>query len=255
MRSLNQKQNLKLWEENAIKYSGHFVSWWDTNMKHIEINTISPWLKSNDYVLDVGCSNGASTVELQTITKANFFGIDYSPLAIAKTKILENKHLTFKYGDITTFSLPNTFDKAISIRCLINIMDRKKQLKALKNIHTSLKPKGLYIMCEGFKQGYRNLNNVRRLFQLPPLPIPKYNLYFEEKNMNNMLSGLFKIEKVIKHASLYYLGTRVLQYLAIDDTEPRKNSEWNNFFYKSGHETNKSGDFSANKVYILKRID
>lgn len=251
---LTQEENKNFWNANAEKTIGHDVSWWDINMKKIEMNTISNFLNSTDYVLDIGCSNGASTKELQDITGASFLGIDYSEKSIMQAKQIENSKMKFLTKSILEYSETEMFDKAISIRCIVNLMDKKDQLKAIKNIHSALKPGGIYIMNENFVNGFNNLNQLRMFFNLEPMPMPKHNSYIDENWLTEETKELFKVKQVIKHSSLYYIGTRVFQYLCQDEIPNSKDSEIHRFFGKFGQETKNSGDFGPNKVYILEKI-
>lgn len=251
---ITQEENKNFWDKNAENATGHSVSWWDINMKKIEINTISKFLTPNDYVLDVGCSNGASTKELQEISKASFLGIDYSEKSIQQAKELENANMQFLCQSILEYKANNIFDKAISIRCITNLMEAKDQLIAIKNIHSALKVGGIYIMNENFVAGHNNLNNLRVVFNLKPLPMPKHNNYIDEDFLKNSIDGLFKIKEVICHASLYYIGTRVFQYLCTNEDPTAQDSSIHRFFGQFGYQTENSGDFSPNKVYVLEKI-
>lgn len=251
---MKQEENKKMWNERANKFVGHQLSWWDINMKRIEINTISNLLYPNDYVLDVGCSNGVATFELQNKTGAKFLGMDYSEKAIQQAKKFENDNLSFIYKNILEYEETNLFDKVISMRCIINLMDYNDQIMALRKIYLSLKPSGIYIMCEAFSNALNNLNEARKLFGLDPLPMPKYNNYLDENKIIDMTKDMFVIEKVIRHSSMYYIGTRIFQYMCTNDEPKDYDSELHRFFAKYGFETNNSGDFGPNKVYVLKKI-
>lgn len=254
-KSLTPQQNKAYYNKKATVHRGHFVSWWDTHMKKIEVDTLSQFIRATDFVLDVGCSNGASTAELQQKTNARFHGIDYSSLSIKQAKKIKNASLSFECIDILKFRKHALYDKVISIRCLINLMTYDRQLQALQIIHKALKPNGLYIMCEGFIEGLKNLNKLRVLFELKPLSIPYHNLYFSEKKLERDIAKLFRVKKTIKHASIYYLGTRLLQYISLQENQKIiENSDWNSFFEQFGYETKHSGDFSPNKVLMLQKI-
>jgi len=251
---LKQDENKEYWEKRAEKFVDHQVSWWDINMKKIEIDTIIDLLSPDDYVLDVGCSNGAATRELQEKTGARFLGIDYSENAPQQTRTDDILFLTFEHKSILDFQEQEIFDKAISVRCLINLMEYADQLQALRNIHACLKPGGLYIMCEAFSGALGNLNRAREVFGLAPLPMPAYNNYFDEDELATAIQGMFSIEGVIKHSSLYYIGTRIFQYMSMDAEPKEPDTELHRFFAHYGLETGKSGDFGPNKVYLLKKI-
>ena len=251
---LNQKQNKQFWENRAGQSSGHEVSWWDINMKKIEVETIAGLLTKNDHLLDVGCSNGVATAELQARTKGSFVGIDYSETAIEQARKIQNSKLEFRCQDVLTLSERNVYDKAITIRCLINLMNDSDQMKALKKIQEALKPNGLLIMCEAFSGAFHNLNRVRSCVGLDPLAIPPYNNYLDEEKITSDLRGLFEIERIIKHSSLYYIGTRVFQYLSLDKDPKESDSALHRFFSKFNFETKRSGDFGPNKVYVCRKL-
>jgi cyclopropane fatty-acyl-phospholipid synthase-like methyltransferase len=253
MKSHDQKKNCIFWEGQADKYSGHMVSWWDINMKKIEVKNIVPYLTRKDLVLDVGCSNGASTLDIHKAVGCRIHGIDYSKKAIKQAQKIKNELLQFEYADILSFSSPIKYDKAVSIRCLINLMTKKDQLQALSNIRNLLKDKGLYIMSEAFMGALNNLNKARKLFSLKPLVQPKYNNYFREEQFKDMIKDKFKILEIKNFSSPYYLGTRLFQYLVMDDEPRGHDTKLHRFFAQYDRETQNSGDFGPQKIYILQK--
>jgi len=252
-RLLNQDENRRYWESRACELTGCDVSWWDINMMKIEIDNIITHLDKNDLVLDIGCSNGFTTVEIHKRVQCRIHGIDYSKHAINQAKEFENGYLNFECADITQYNSHIKYDKVYSIRCLINLMTKKLQKKALKNIYGLLKHRGIFIMSETFKGGLRNLNKARKVFGLKPLSQPVYNNYFREKEFESYISKYFDIIEVKKYASLYYIGTRLFQYLTLDDDPKEHDTDLHRFFAHYGFETKRSGDFSPQKLYVLRR--
>lgn len=252
-RAFDRKMNLKYWENQASRFQNHQVSWWDVNIKKIEIANIIPYLNKKDFVLDIGCSNGASTEDIYKAVKCRIDGIDYSKKSIAQAQKLKIKDLKFEFADILTFTPSCQYDKAFSIRCLINIMSKKDQYQALQKIHSLLKDKGIYIMSEAFYGGLENLNRARKLFGLPPLKEPRYNQYFREKEFEKFARKYFKILEIKKFSSLYYVGTRLFQYLALDHEPNEYDTDLHRFFGQFGFETKHSGDFGVQKIYVLKK--
>jgi SAM-dependent methyltransferase len=245
------EENKMFWDAQAQRHIGHAVSWWDLHMKQLEIDHIIPYLKPTDLVLDVGCSNGASTVAIQQAVGCTIEAIDFSLRSIQQ--VVPHPHITYAVGDILKMETAASFDKIFSIRCLINLMSTESQHKALLNIHRALKPRGLYIMAEAFWNGLQNLNRARSCFQLPPLAEPEYNLYLREEEFEHFVNPHFRIVKVERYASLYYIGTRVFQYLAQDDEPKESDTELHRFFASYGRETTHSGDFSPQKIYVLEK--
>lgn len=253
MKNRNQQKNLDFWEDQAKRHSGHEVSWWDVNMKKIEEKNIVSYLRKKDLVLDVGCSNGASTLDICKAVGCRIDGIDYSKKAIKQAKKIRNSKLSFEYADILSFSSDVKYDKVITIRCLINLMTEKDQSTALINIHKLLKDRGLLIMSEAFIGGLDNLNKARKLFSLKPLEEPRYNNYFREAKFKSLIKDKFKILEIRKFSSLYYLGTRLFQYLSLDEEPKGRDTKLHRFFAQFDHETKHSGDFGPQKIYVLQK--
>lgn len=251
---MNQEENLRYWEQRAREASGQSVSWWDINMKAIELDTLAPLLPAGAEVLEVGCSNGAATAELAARSGARITGIDYSPAAIAQAQALQRDGLRFEQADILHYQPARSYDVVFTIRCLINLLADGAQRTALENIHATLKPGGQYLMCEAFDGGLARLNEARAFFGLPPMPMPAQNRYFKDAELDDLLAGLFRVERVIRHASLYYLGTRVFQYLAMDEPPREFDTPLHRFFRGHGRETQHSGDFSPQRLYLLRRL-
>lgn len=246
------EENMKFWDEQTRSHTGHAVSWWDVNMKKLEIEHLTPFLKPSDYVLDVGCSNGSSTLEIQQRAGCRVKGVDYSAKSIQQTQSTDR--VEFAVGDILQLNEVETYDKIYSIRCLINLMTEESQQDAIRRIHRALKPKGLYLMAEAFWDGLQNLNRARAAFNLDPLEEPDYNLYIREGTFEKSIEPLFHIIEIQKYSSLYYLGTRVFQYLALDENPTESDTALHRFFSSFGYETKHSGDFSPQKLYVLEKI-
>jgi len=252
-RRKSQKQNQEFWDKMAEENEGHEVSWWDINMKKIEVKNIIPYLDKKDFVLDVGCSNGASTLDIYKQVKCKIHGIDYSQNSLEQAKKIRIKNLSFEYGNIIDYKTDRQFDKAFSIRCLINLMSDAHQKKALINIHRLLKVKGIYIMAEAFYGGLVNLNKARQFFGLNPLKEPSYNHYLRENQFESFITDYFNIIEINKYASLYYIGTRLFQYLAMDSDPTDKDTILHRFFSNYSFATKHSGDYSPQKIYVLEK--
>jgi len=238
----------------ADNYEGHDVSWWDINMKRMEVEQIIPYLGKNDLVLDVGCSNGASTLDIYNHVKCRIHGIDYSQKSITQALNININELSFECGNIVSYITDKRFDKIFSIRCLINLMRFEDQKKAIINIHSLLNNKGIYIMAEAFYGGLVNLNKARKIFRLKPLKEPAYNNYLREEQFERSIDGLFRIIEIKRYASLYYLGTRLFQYLTLDNDPTDRDTDLHRFFARYSYETKNSGDYSPQKIYVLEKI-
>ncbi len=83
--------------------------------------------------------------------------------------------------------------------------------------------------------------------------MPVFNNYFNEGDFEEFITKYFSIVEIKKYASLYYIGTRLFQYLALDEDPNKKDTPLHRFFAKYDYETKKSGDFSPQKIYVLQK--
>jgi len=247
------------WEERAKQYQkSHSVSWDDINMIQLEIQTISKFFNENDYLLDAGCSNGFTTLEILKNHKVRIEGIDYSQKAIELAQSQKENNLlgqvNFSSGNILFLPYEDqTFDKVYTIRTMINLPTFSMQKKAIKELHRVLKPGGQYLMSEAFTSGLHNLNKLRSLANLQPLTVPSFNLYLEETPLQEFLSDLFDIQEISNFSSLYYVASRFVRYLTIDSNESDSYVNHFNNFFKKITPNSQAGDFGVQKLYVLRK--
>lgn len=254
------KFNHSYWEKSAQKNKYlHSASWGDINVINLEIKNVSKYIEGGDYVLDVGCSNGYSTFEIAKNKKIKIKAFDYSNKSIdyalrKNKKYLNGSQITFYHANLLNIPEPNNlFDKVYTIRVIINLLSWDLQKKSILEIHRVLKPGGLYLMSEAFSGSLKKINILRREANLSELIMHDFNLYLEEKKLERFLSKYFYIVKIEKFSSIYYAASRFLRYLTIKNAE--RDSFINNFnnFFKDFEETESSGDFGVQKLYILKK--
>jgi len=215
------------WAEQVTKHGqSPSASWSDQMVIELEIREILKHLNDGDRVLDVGCANGYSTVQFASQKQIHIRGVDYIPEMIeqarsrlhgVRDKILGT--VEFAAGDLTKLDEPtNRYDKVISIRVIIN-----------------LEPNGMLLLSEATLQGWEKLNEFRREWHLPDIPMPPFNNYLDRDRVIEALNKDMRLIKVVNFASTYYVGTRVLKPLliqalggAIDVADP--NMHWNRWF-------------------------
>lgn len=115
--------------------------------KTIREIAINSFVNENSNVLEIGCTNGFSSLEINKVTKCNVIGIDINKYSIenANEKIelngLDKNKVKFKYGnaeDLSCFK-DNTFDLIICGNAISFINDKGKAFDELIRV---LKPNG-----------------------------------------------------------------------------------------------------------------
>jgi len=189
-------------------------------------------------ILEVGCGNGYTAEQIVKSIDLNLTGIDFCEdfIAIAKKRDLERA--SFCVGDVLQLDIGNNvFDIVFTERCLINLESWEDQMRGINEIHRVLKPGGIFIMLEGFKDGLNNLNCAREVLGLEKIPEPFHNIYFDKEKLLDFIKPNFiRIGKNNDNVSLcieenflssYYFGSRVL-YPAL--LEKNKEIIYNNKF-------------------------
>jgi len=252
--------NRIFWEERAAKFkTKNDVSWSDVFAISLEIRNILEYIKDGKKVLDVGCSNGYSTFEIAKQRNISVQAFDYSKKSIRqaiKAQPVQDKKKRINFYHANALEIPEEngqFDIVYTIRVLINLLSWKLQKKAIMEIHRVLKPGGLYLMSEAFMGSLNNLNSLRRLADMPPLEVHEFNLYLEEKKLEKFLSSHFDIIDIKKFSSIYYVGSRFMRYLTLNNNDNDDYINPVNKFAAQFEETEHSGDFGVQKLYVLRK--
>jgi len=238
------------------------ASWSDIRVIDMEIEGIGKRLSDGDKVLDVGCANGYSTVQLAGLKAVSILGVDYIPAMIDNArKRLETVRdrlrgrVEFVVGNILELDLPeSTFDKVVSARAIINLCDWEAQLAGLRECVRTLKFGGHLLLSEASLQGWRKLNAFRREWGLPDIPMPAFNNYLDEDRLVRALAPEMEILEVSDFSSTYYVGTRVLKPLLaratgsnVDAADPLM--EWNRWFASLPP----AGDYGTQKLFVFRK--
>ncbi len=252
--------NHQYWEENAKKYKNdHTVSWGDRYIIDLEIENISKYIKNGNHVLDAGCSNGYSTFKVANGKNIKVRAFDYSKKSIYfanKYKKLKDKKNKIEFYHANILEIPekdNSFDKVFTIRVIINLLSWELQKKSILELHRVLKPGGLYLMSEAFMGSLENMNLLRKAAGMKPLEVHDFNLYLQEKRLEKFLKKYFEIVEIKKFSSIYYVTSRFVRYLTIDSKKSDSFINPFNKYFSKFKETENSGDFGIQKLYILRK--
>lgn len=244
----------KHWDKRARNgLDGKLVTHVDNVQVDMEISLIKKYIDSKDYVLDIGCGTGFST---KTYSKCcrKIIGMDYSDdMLLAARKNVEG-NVIFLKGDVLKLDFKdNQFDKVISTRCLINLINWQDQKKAIKNIHRVLKKGGYFIMLEGIKEGREAINELRTKVGLSKMPDVWHNQDLPFKKLELFLKDYFILKKKISFG-LYDLATRVIYALSVYPHEPQYNTPLHKAIAEVNKATDCCSDYAKICLYILKKI-
>jgi ubiquinone/menaquinone biosynthesis C-methylase UbiE len=214
------------WEERAKENteSGRATTD-DVYLRQLEFSTIVATIAElaispGGSVLDVGCGDGRTTLEVaQAAPELRFVGVDYSENMIqtARRQVETMNELRgkvdFRVGDATNLEAAcgdETFDVAMTDRCLINLPSLERQAAAIAQIARHTKPGGYYLGVENFTAGQENMNAMRRAMGLPDIGVRWHNLFFKEDEFVAATAPFFEIIAFKDFSSSYYFATRVV---------------------------------------------
>lgn len=244
------------WNSQAKKYGTNQDASWADLLVEKEISLISDYLQNGEKVLDVGCANGHSSIEITRKKSIQLTGIDYSSLMIenandAKKRlpVQIRKRLNFQKGNVLKLSsLQKRFDKVVSIRCFCNLPTWQDQSKAIIQIWKALKPNGIFLLSEPTKQGIESLNRLGALFGLKPISSPWHNLYLDEEKLVKFVEPYFTI-KIRRFSSTYYFFSRILyRFLKNDDDQKLRRDS---FINRLGVILPEFGNYGIQTLFIL----
>ncbi len=252
------------WTKQALEHGdAPTASWSDIRVIEMEIREIGSRIDDGDSVLDVGCANGFSTVQLAAAKAIDITGIDLIPEMIARAQdrlpALEGKlagSVAFDVGD--AMSLPfedGRFDKVVAARVVINLGEWTRQLTGLRESLRVLKPRGVLLLSEASLQGWQKMNAMRAEWGLVEIPMPGFNSYIDEERLVSDLAGVAELEALVNFSSTYYVATSVVKPLLakvadteVDVADPL--AEWNRW----ASMLPAAGDYGTQKLFVLRKL-
>ena len=264
---MNQRLTLEeiraFWRRQAVEHGrSPSASWSDHRVIEMEIRELVRRLEDGDKVLDVGCANGYSTIQLASQKAITIRGLDYLPEMIEQARASMQSlpssmpgKVDFEVGSVMAISEPSdTYDKVIVIRVVINLGEWSNQLTALRECARVLKPGGVLLLSEATIQGWSNLNDLRREWGLPDIPMPGFNNYLDERKVIDLMAAELELVELVNFASTYFVGTRLLKPLLaqalggkVDPANP--NAEWNRWFSMLPA----WGDYGTQKLFVFRK--
>jgi ubiquinone/menaquinone biosynthesis C-methylase UbiE len=238
------------------------ASWSDHRVIEMEIRELVRRLDDGDKVLDVGCANGFTTIQLASQKAIQIRGLDYLAEMIEQARASMRSLLSslpgkvdFDVGNIMDIPEPSgVYDKVVVIRVVINLAEWSNQQTALRECARVLKPGGVLLLSEATIQGWSKLNDLRREWGLPDIPIPAFNSYLDEEKVIEFMRPEMELVELSNFASTYFVGTRLVKPLLaqalggkIDPANP--GAEWNAWFSTLPA----CGDYGTQKLFVFRK--
>jgi ubiquinone/menaquinone biosynthesis C-methylase UbiE len=195
---------------------GEWAGTRDVIAKQLEVEAISTYLSDGMRILEVGCGNGITAIELARRHDVEILGIDFAEEMIgAALQMRAGQRLAgsveFRAGDVRSLSgFTRKFDLIYTERVLINLPDWAAQQQAILDIGELLAAGGSYVMCENSQDGLDRINALRERVGLPAITPPWHNRYFRDAEIEQIDFPGMKLEHVNYYSSTYYFLSRVV---------------------------------------------
>ncbi len=195
---------------------GQWAGTRDVIAKQLEIEAITTYIRDGMRILEVGCGNGITAIELARRYNVELLGIDFAEeMVAAATAMLTGQRITgsvqFQVGDVQDLSdFAERFDLIYTERVLINLPDWPTQQHAIFSITDLLVYGGLYVMCENSQDGLDQINALRERVGLRSITPPWHNRYLRDAEIEQATFPGIKLESINYYSSTYYFLSRIV---------------------------------------------
>ncbi len=188
----------------------------DFVLKRLELALLLKRVPRNSTVLDIGCGNGDTLIQLAVQNGCSGAGVDFAPgmvqagSSFCRAAGLQDR-LRFEEGHVPGLREGlGQFDVVLTERCLINLDDAATQQRAFREIMEHVKPGGVFLMIEDSADGLAKLNALRAMLDLEPIPPPWHNVFLREADVAKWGERRYSIEEFVPFTSTYYFLSRVV---------------------------------------------
>jgi SAM-dependent methyltransferase len=249
-----QETKREFWDSRAWK--GEYAGTNDLMIKVLELAELRRHFWNGADVLEVGCGNGETAIELaeQFDIKIDAFDFSDQMVAAANERTRGSRcaaRVHFSVADVRNFRPQRAYDIVYSERSLINLDSWEEQRAAIERILGWLKPSGAFLMCENSVDGLERINEYRRALDLPDITPPWHNTYFREENLRSVNVAGVALADILPFSSTYYFLSRVVNaaLAAQAGQQPSYDSPVNRLALKLPP----IGDFAQTKLWIWRR--
>jgi ubiquinone/menaquinone biosynthesis C-methylase UbiE len=245
------------WEQRGRKYGlSPSASWVDETMLQREGVVLARYINDDDTVLDAGCANGYTTLQMARLRQIRITGIDYAPSMIehANVNLSRAGHIKgaafFKVNNFLKLDFAdNTFDKVYTKRTLINLGSPIYQKAAILEAHRVLKPGGLFMISEVTVQSSEKLNRLRQKLGLEAMSPLWHNCYLDEPEILRFIEPYFEVKRIKHFSSTYYVLTWAIYPFFVRNGQ----RNYRGFLHRVSALLPQIGDYGLQKLYVLKK--
>lgn len=163
----------------------------DVYQRELELEFVCAHLTDTQRLLEVGCGNGYNTTRFRDkVGEVEAF--DLSREMVDRAKV-DHVHPAVRFYEASiedpAAAAEQAFDVVVCIRTLINLPDLAAQRLAIQNMLSWLRPDGLLLLIEGFRDGFEELGALRQSLGLPPLVPASINTYSTVAEIEDLLAA------------------------------------------------------------------
>lgn len=216
----------------------------DINLKALEIKAIHAAIGRAETVLDAGCGNAYTLVELSTLhPESKFFGFDYSAGMISAAKelidergvseqirVCQGNLVNLPLEELSALGVPDKgLDCVYTERSLINLDTLEQQVSSIQALWNLVASGGSLVLCESFLDGLREINEFRQSVDLSAIQPPWHNRYFSVSEVVNVLPDALGGGQITEFSGTYYFVSRVVNARAafLEGIEPSYDAKIN----------------------------
>ena len=232
---------------------------------------ISRGSKLRPPILDVGCGSGLLLARLYHEGYQHVSGFDFLPefVELARSRGLpyhiwqsDVRNICGGFEDgkpIAVQVAGGQYGVVISQRVVINVLSPEEQCQAFSELVRVLEPGGYLILVEAFADAWRELNEARAEFDLPPHPMAAHNRWLERSEFDKYTQQLIPV-KAFGNVHLappnflsgYFYATRVLHDLAHRATGKRGERD-SHFARAVGASMRPVGNYANIQFYVFRK--
>jgi 2-polyprenyl-3-methyl-5-hydroxy-6-metoxy-1,4-benzoquinol methylase len=258
------KKVAEVWDGFAKKYgTDRRTSTPDAFLVDLEIRVLRKYIKDGISLLDIGCGNGYTSLELARKRNVEVTGIDISPELIKyANQLLEEQQGNLKGSakfevanvldpDFQSGLSKTTYDVILTKRVIINILTWEEQKEAILKIKQLLKPGGIYLMIEATTQGHEKISRLRERYKMPRTAVRWHNCYLDEEKLYLFLREHFEKVSYRDFSSTYYIGSRFIQPLILKPFG--KEPDYDFFMNRIFSRLPSIGNYGMQKLYVCRK--